>query len=221
MAGLVLAALVPPPDSALPAVVRRPPAFGVAVDIVSLSVSVTDDRNRFVADLREGDFAVLEDGVPQRLFLFEREQVPIPLVLMIDASSSMAEQLGAAQEAALRLVRTLGPQDRVQGVGFAERTWFAQDFTGEQPLIEEAIRGFRASGQTALRNALYDVLGCAARLRRAEEPRRWAVVLLSDGSDTCSLVGEDDVLEQARKSDVKAGRSATSTRARSSRRSSG
>jgi len=111
-----------------------------------------------VADLREGDFAVLEDGVPQRVFLFEREQVPVSLVLMIDASGSMTERLRAAKEAARLLVRTIRPQDRAQVVGFAERTWLAQDFTADQPLIEGAIRGIHGYGQTALRNALYDVL---------------------------------------------------------------
>ncbi len=199
---LALAGLASPPDAAPTAAARRAPAFGVALDVVGLSVSVTDDRNRFVAGLREDDFSVLEDGVPQRLFLFEREDVPISLVLMIDASASMSEQLRAAQDAALRLARTLGPRDQVQVVAFADRTWLTQDFTTEHPAIERAIRGIRASGFTALRNALYDVLRRVARLRRAEEPHRFAVVLLSDGADTRSLVGEEDVLELARGSDV-------------------
>lgn len=198
---LALAALASPEDAAS-AATRRAPAFGVALDVVGLSVSVTDDRSRFVGDLREDDFTVLEDGVPQKLFLFEREDVPISLVLMIDASASMHEPLRAAQDAALRLVRTLGPRDRVQVVAFADRTWLAEDFTAEQPAIERAIRGIHASGFTALRNALYDVLRRAARLRRSGELRRIAVVLLSDGADTQSLVTEDDVLELARGSDV-------------------
>ena len=201
-AGLALAALVPPLDSTPDARVRRPPAFGVALDVVALNVSVTDDRNRFVANLSESDFAVFEDGVPQRPFLFEREDVPISLVLMIDASGSMTEQLGAARQAALRLVRTLGRRDSAQVVGFDARTRLLQDFTTDKTLIEEAIQGVRTGGETALRNAVYDVLGRAARRREGAEPRRWAVVLLSDGADTRSLVREDDVLEAARESDL-------------------
>ena len=201
-AGPVLAVLVPLAFLLPSGPARRPPAFGAAIEVVGLSVSVTDDRNRFVADLQEEDFAVFEDGVPQQLFLFDREEVPISLVLMIDASSSMAETLEAAQSAALRLVRTLGPRDRAQVVEFADRTRLSQDFTSEQPVLERAIRGTHAYGQTALRNALYEVLRQVARLRRDEVRRRWAVVLLSDGEDTGSVVTDEDVLELARKSDV-------------------
>ena len=182
---------------------QQPPTFGVGIDVINLNVSVTDLQSHYVTDLVEGDFAVFEDGVRQDLSLFTHENLPISLSVMIDVSASMDEKLAQAQAAASRFVMTLRPQDQAQIVQFNDRAVTLQDFTADHALLDAAIRKTRASGSTALYNALYIALKTLDLQKKASrELRRRAVVLLTDGEDTSSLVSDDQVLELAKKTEV-------------------
>jgi Ca-activated chloride channel family protein len=122
--------------------------------------------------------------------------------LLMDASGSMEPNLALAQAAGERFIRTLGAGDLAQVVQFSDRMEVLQDFTADQQRLLTAIRGTRASGSTALYTALYVTLKQLARHGTSEAPRRRAIVLLSDGEDTASLATDEQVLEQARVSDV-------------------
>jgi len=180
----------------------RPPTFEVGIEVINLNVSVTDPRNRYVTDLKQKDFGVFEDGVRQELTLFSHENLPISLVLMMDCSASMDEKLRVAQDAAVGFVKTLAPHDLAQVVQFNDRRTVLQDFTADQGLLEDAIRRTEASGPTALHNALYVSLKELDKQKSGRELRRRAVVLLSDGEDTASLVSDDQVMELARKTEI-------------------
>ena len=161
-----------------------------------------DAHNRYVTGLREADFAVFEDGVRQDLTLFNHDDIPISLALMLDTSASMDEKLPVAQAAAIRFTKTLRPQDFAQVVQFNDRATVLQEFTADQALLETAIRKTEASGPTALHNALYVSLKDLGKQKKAGELRRRAIVLLSDGEDTASLVSDDQVVELARKTEI-------------------
>ena len=178
------------------------PVFGTGIEVINLSLSVTDGRNNFVTDLAQRDFAVFEDGIRQELTLFTHEDLPISMVLLVDTSASMEEKLKTAQDAAVRFTRTLRPQDLAQVVQFNERATPLQTFTNDLQALERAIRATEASGPTALHNALYVALKDLGRDKRAAELRRRAIVILSDGEDTASLVTDDQVLELAKKSEI-------------------
>jgi Ca-activated chloride channel family protein len=178
------------------------PVFGTGIEVINLSLSVTDARNNFVTDLAQRDFAVFEDGIRQELSLFTHEDLPISMVLLLDTSASMEEKLKTAQDAAIRFSRTLRPQDLAQVVQFNERATPLQTFTSDLALLERAIRATEASGPTALHNALYVALKDLGRDKKAAELRRRAIVILSDGEDTASLVTDDQVLELAKKSEI-------------------
>jgi VWFA-related protein len=180
----------------------RPPTFEVGIEVINLNVSITDARNRYVTDLLEKQFAVFEDGVRQELMLFTHESLPISLVLMMDCSASMDEKLKVAQDAAVGFVRTLTAQDLAEVVQFNDRRTVLQDFTSDHGLLEQAIRRTEASGPTALHNALYVSLKELDKQKSGRQLRRRAVVLLSDGEDTASLVSDDQVLELARKTEI-------------------
>jgi Ca-activated chloride channel family protein len=188
--------------SPAPAEARRPPTFGAAIDAVNLNVSVTDSHNRYVTDLGQDDFSVFENGVAQQLTLFRRDDVPISLALMIDGSSSMRDKLRSAQEAAVRFTRELRPRDSAEVIEFNERATTLQPFTSEHAAIEAAIRKTTPSGTTALHTALYVTLKDLVQQEHSAEPRRQAVVLLTDGEDTASAVSDEQVLELARKSEI-------------------
>jgi Ca-activated chloride channel homolog len=180
----------------------RPPTFEVGIEVINLNVSITDARNRYVTDLLEKQFAVFEDGVRQELMLFSHENLPISLVLMMDYSASMDEKLKVAQDAAVGFVKTLTAQDLAEVVQFNDRRTVLQDFTSDHGLLEQAIRRTEASGPTALHNALYVSLKELDKQKSGRQLRRRAVVLLSDGEDTASLVSDDQVLELARKTEI-------------------
>lgn len=198
----VLGAALVLPTAALAQARAQAPSFGTGIEIINLSLSVTDPRSNFVTDLEQKDFAVFEDGIRQDLSLFTHENLPISMVLMIDTSASMEEKLPTAQAAAIRFTKTLRQQDVAQVVQFNDRSTTLQAFTSDQAALEAAIKRTEASGPTALHNSLYVAIKDLMKDKKAAELRRRAIVLLSDGEDTASLVSDDQVLELARKSEI-------------------
>jgi Ca-activated chloride channel family protein len=178
------------------------PTFGAGIEIINLNISVTDAQSRYVTNLAQRDFAVYEDGVRQELSLFTQEDLPISLSLMMDTSASMDEKIRQAQSAATRFVRTLRPQDSAEVIQFNDRATVLQDFTADHDLLEGAIKKTRAAGPTALHNALYIALKDLEKQKTKGRLRRRAIVLLSDGEDTASLVSDDQVLDLARKTEI-------------------
>jgi Ca-activated chloride channel family protein len=201
-ASALSALAMPPPAGAQSASPRALPTFSSTVDVVNLNVSVSDGRDRLVTGLGAGDFKVLEDGVPQQLCLFTQERLPISLAVLIDSSLSMQPSLPAVKTAALRLVRALGSGDQAEIVQFNHKFTVLQDFTNLQALLETAVKGVRAEGATGIYNALYMTLKDPRFRRKGDDLTRQAVVVLSDGEDTSSLVSDDQVLEIARKENV-------------------
>jgi Ca-activated chloride channel family protein len=185
----------------------QPPAsttFKSAIDVVSLNVTVTDPANRYLTDLTEKDFEVYEDGVKQDLTLFNRTNLPVALCLLLDTSSSMEDRMTTAQDAAIGFVRKLRPTDLGEVLGFDSRVVILQKFTNSTADLEAAIRKTVAGGSTSLYNALYLSLKDLKKLPPKDENdiRRQAIILLSDGEDTSSLIGFDDVMDLARRSET-------------------
>lgn len=185
---------------------QQRPAFRGGVDIVSLSVTATEPGGRYVTDLAQVDFQLFEDGVKQDLVFFSQSNLPIALSLLIDTSASMEEKLGTAQEAATKFVQSLRPQDVASVIDFDSRVEVVQPFTSTIEDLEKAIRGTSAGGSTALHNAVYislkELKKMQGRAAGADEVRRQAIVLLSDGEDTSSLVGFEEVLDLAKRSET-------------------
>lgn len=181
---------------------RALPTFGSDVEMVNLSVSVADASRRYVTDLQRRDFTVLEDGIPQQVAVFDQQLAPLSVSILIDCSLSMQPSMAMVQAAALRLVHTLRPTDMAQIVRFNHRHTVVQDFTSDQARLEEAIRSIHPEGATGLYNAVYLSLRDLARRPAGGEIRKRAVVLLSDGADTTSLLSDDQVLDAARRAEV-------------------
>ena len=172
--------------------------------MVSLTVTVTDPAGRYVTDLSGDDFTVLEDGVRQEVGFFGRTSLPLSVALLVDSSASMDERMQTAQTAALGFVESLRPQDMVQVVDFDSRVEVVAPFASPRPNVQKAIRSIVAGGSTSLYNAIYITLKELKKLesRGSAEERRQAVIVLSDGEDTSSLVSYEEVLELAKRSET-------------------
>ena len=179
------------------------PSFRAGVDVVSLNVTVTDADNRFITDLDREHFQIFEDGVLQEITFFSRARLPIALSVLIDTSASMDKRMRTAQEAAIGFSRSLGPDDLAEIIDFDGRVEILQNFTNDLELLGDAIRRTSAGGSTSLYNALYVALKDLSKAPlRPSEVRRQAIVMLSDGEDTSSLITFDEVLELAKRSET-------------------
>ena len=140
----------------------------------------------------------------QDVRFFESSAVPVDLIVLIDASSSMSDKIEIVHDAAAGFLKTLRPGDRGAVVSFADSVNVLQPLTvGPRAARTRPSAASVAHGSTALNNAVYVSLkqfGQAAR--QDADPRRQAIVVLSDGEDTSSLVSFDDVLALARRMGV-------------------
>jgi Ca-activated chloride channel family protein len=201
---IIVGAQAPAQTPASPPSPRQTPAFRAGVELVSLNVTVTDGTARYVTNLEQEDFSVFEDGVKQEVTFFNKTNLPIALALMIDTSASMDAKLPTAQEAAVGFVRKLRTQDVAEIIDFDSRVTIAAPFTADGNELEQAIRKTSAGGSTSLYNAIYIALKDLKKLvaKNVEEIRRRAIVVLSDGEDTSSLLPFEEVLDLAKRSET-------------------
>jgi Ca-activated chloride channel family protein len=157
-----------------------------------------------VPGLEQSDFTVLDNNKPAEMLLFSNEAQPFTAVVMLDTSASMEGKLETAQEAAIGFARRLRSGDVMEVIDFDGQVNILQPFTGDVGALERAIRQATADGSTSLYNALYISLKNLhkARGRNADEIRRQAIVVLTDGDDTSSLVAYDEVLDLAKRSET-------------------
>jgi Ca-activated chloride channel family protein len=177
--------------------------FRSGIDLVALSVVVTDAHDRFVAGLTQADFSVVEDGVPQELSFFSANPVPMDVALLLDTSASMIDKMSVVHEAAIGFLSGIRPGDRVTVVDIKDGVRVRHPLDDNLEAARAAVRATTARGGTALYNGVYMTLKEMVRHRRkTEEIRRQAILVLSDGDDTASLVGFDDVMEAAKQSGI-------------------
>src|SRR5260221_2640291 len=184
----------------------KPPQvpFRAGVDLVSLNVTVADGTGKDIPDLTAEDFNVFEDGVKQDVTFFNRTNLPIALALLLDTSASMDTKLPTAQEAAIGFAKRLRTQDLAEVIDFDSRVVMLQNFTNSAAELEQAIRKTSAGGSTSLFNAVYIALKDLKKVvaKNVDEIRRQAIVVLSDGEDTSSLLPFEEVLDLAKRSET-------------------
>jgi Ca-activated chloride channel homolog len=196
-----------PPTPQPPGIPQGPPerpSFRAGIELVSLNVTVLDQTQHYVTNLDAKDFQVFEDGVQQDVTFFNRANLPIALSILLDTSASMEDKIDTAQDAAIGFIKRLRSEDLGQVIDFDSRVQIAQGFTNSVPELESAIRKTNAGGSTSLYNAVYIALKELKKTRAAapDDVRREAIVVLSDGEDTSSLVSFDEVLELAKRSET-------------------
>jgi Ca-activated chloride channel family protein len=181
------------------------PVFRTSIDVVALNVIVTDLRHQFVGGLSSSDFAVFEDGVRQDVAFFAASDLPLDLAILLDTSASMSDKMSIMQKAAMGFANTLRPGDRALIVDIKDATRVLHSLSGSKDDIAAAIKSTKASGGTGLYNGLYMTFKELAKARTGTggpDMRRQAIVVLSDGEDTTSLMTFDDVMEVAKQAGI-------------------
>ena len=188
--GLLVAISGPPP--AYPQNGVRPEAdcdpgvtFCVGTERVVLHVTVVDRQDRFVTDLGQESFSVVEDDREQPLTYFAQEDVPVSIGLVIDNSGSMRENRRKVNAAALEFVKASNPQDEVFIVNFNDEAYLDQDFTSSLDRLQDALQRIDTRGGTALYDATSISLDHLAEHGNKSYNKR-ALLIITDGEDTSS-----------------------------------
>jgi Ca-activated chloride channel family protein len=173
-------------------------------DLVLLDVSVVDQNNQPIFDLRKEDFAVYEDRVKQSVEDVRREEVPLSFGLVIDTSGSMRSKLQTVSDAALDLIKQMKTGDEAFVSQFKAEPELVQDFTTDKRELEEALGELFTSGGTALLDAIIATADYAQEkaVRKDGIRRRKALIIISDGLEKNSSVKEKEVLEAIKEDEV-------------------
>jgi Ca-activated chloride channel family protein len=157
--------------------------FRANVEEVTLHATVVDDRQRLVTTLDKNAFQVFEDGQPQQIKTFRREDIPVSLGILIDSSGSMRDKRPAVNAAALNLVRASNPQDEVFIVNFSDEYYLDQDFTADLNLLKEGLERIDSRGGTSLYDA---VIASADHLEKFGKKGKKILLVVTDGEDNAS-----------------------------------
>lgn len=169
--------------------------------LVQLNVGVVDQRGRVVTNLSKSDFAVFEDGVQRPIVNFEPTDAPFSLVMMLDTSGSTINFRQQINQAALRFLDALGPDDRVAVVDFnGKGTKLDLTFTTDRAKIAYAISITLQTGKG--NTPLYDALKYSLKELSHEGKRRKAIVVLTDGLDTEARNGDRAIVAKASETDL-------------------
>jgi Ca-activated chloride channel family protein len=172
----------------------------VNVNLVNVLASVLDEHNRPAPDLPIGAFQLFEEGVQQKIEVFESETLqPLDLALMIDSSLSAHKEISFEQEAAAHFIRqVLRPTDRLAVFSFDENVTQVAAFSDNVPSLQEAVRRIPPGAGTSIYDAV--VLGSNTLNKRGEDRRR-VIIMVTDAGETTSTSDFDS----ARKAAVRSG----------------
>ena len=176
--------------------------FSSHSDLAVVHVAVLDRHSGYVGGLPRDAFTILEDGHPQPISLFENEDTPVTVGLVIDSSQSMAPRRDAVIAAGMAFAESSHPGDEMFTINFNEHVWpglsDGQPFTRDHAELREALLRSGARGRTAL----FDALSTALKHLDDGNEARKVLIVVSDGGDNASGTAFASVLDGALRRDV-------------------
>lgn len=171
--------------------------FRKQVQEVVLHATVVDDYGRMVTSLDRTAFSVYQEGQPETITSFRREDVPVAIGIVIDNSGSMRDKRAKVNQAVLNLIRASNPQDEVFVVNFSQTPYLDQDFTSDVNLLQTALHQVSSRGSTALYDAVV-----ASDFHLANNPRldKKVLLVITDGQDNMSRETLPDALRKLQSS---------------------
>ncbi|HST51034.1 MAG TPA: VWA domain-containing protein [Pyrinomonadaceae bacterium] len=199
----------------------------VETDLTNVLFTAVDRNKRFVTDIKQGDIRILEDGVEQKVFTFQREtDRPLSLAILIDVSASEERTLPEEKSAAQQFVDSVIRQqkDEVAVLSFTGDTTLEQGLTGSTARVRRAIdrvefsapsgyiggglvvpgtppiNGDSRAGSTAIWDSIW--VTSDEVLSETSDKTRRAIILLTDGEDTSSRKHMSEAVDMALKADA-------------------
>ena len=202
-APLILLGQAPQPATpSTPPVEKKGKEYTISVDVneVVLHATVLDRRGHIVENLKQDDFHVVEDGVPQNLAHFSHADIPVTMGIVIDDSGSMREKRQSVNASALTFVKTSNPQDQVFVVNFNDVYYLDTpgDFANSIEDLKGALEKIDSRGGTALRDALVASLD---HLKLGNRDKK-ILLVITDGEDNASRYSFEELMDRAQKSNA-------------------
>jgi Ca-activated chloride channel family protein len=172
---------------------QAPLSFHAAARLVVVHVAVRDRQGEPITTLNRNAFTVFEDGKPQPITIFLRDDTPVSLGIVIDSSGSMRRRREAVEAAALDFARASNPLDEIFILNFADKAQVDVPFTSNVNELEAGIARMDCIGGTAIRDAVH----AAATYLKAHASRdRKALLLITDGLDNASVTSADEITKE-------------------------
>jgi Ca-activated chloride channel family protein len=182
-----------------PPVQDESPTFSLDTKLVALNVSVLDKNGKLVTNIPQTAFKVFENNVEQPLKIFNREDVPVSMGIIIDNSGSMREKRPKVAAAALELVKASNPQDEVFIVDFNDQAFLDAPFTNNIKKLEQVLDKIDTRGGTAMRDAISMSIDYA---KENGKKSKKVLLVITDGNDNTSEITLEQLVRKARQSEV-------------------
>ena len=173
--------------------------FRADTRLVVLHASVTDRKGKLITNLNQNAFKVFENGQPQQVKVFRREDIPVSLGIIIDDSGSMDTKRSRVEAAALALVRASNPQDEVFIVNFNDDAYLDVPFTSDVHKMEQGLARIDSRGGTAMRDAINMSLDY---IRSEAKKDKKVLLVITDGNDNASSVSLEKVVTRSNQGDT-------------------
>ncbi|MCU1233914.1 MAG: von Willebrand factor, type [Candidatus Solibacter sp.] len=177
--------------------------FRTDTRVVVCHTTVVDKSGHLVTSLNQDAFTVMENGVPQSIKVFRREDVPVSMGLIVDNSGSMRDKRSKVEAAALALVRDSNPDDEVFIVNFNDEAFLdnphGKDFTTNIKEMEEALTRIDSRGGTAMRDAIRMSID---HVKEKSHKDKRVLVVVTDGNDNSSVVSLENLVKASQQSEV-------------------
>jgi VWFA-related protein len=164
-----------------------------------LHASVTDRKGKLVTNLNRDAFKVFENGQPQQVKVFSKEDVPVSLGIVIDDSGSMANKRSRVEAASLAMVRASNQQDEVFVVNFNDDAFLDVPFTNDMHKLEQGLTRIDSRGGTAMRDALS--MSLDYMMSKAKKDKK-VLMVITDGNDNASATSLEKVVGRANQTET-------------------
>ncbi|HEX6126464.1 MAG TPA: VWA domain-containing protein [Pyrinomonadaceae bacterium] len=205
----VVSATATPTPVATPTIKEEDQIYKIDTELVNLNVRVVDRNNRPIGNLRQSDFKVFEDNVPQQIEFFSKSEVPTNYSLVIDNSGSLRALIDQVIEASKILIGANKPEDETSIIRFvsSDKIEIVEDFTKNKADLIDALdtKLYIEGGQTAIIDAVYlaaDQVTKYEKSSSAVDRKRRALILVSDGEDRSSFYTQQQLFDLLRETDV-------------------
>jgi Ca-activated chloride channel homolog len=179
---------------------QAPSVIHVDVNLVLLDATVKTKAGKIIDGLKKDDFELREDGVPQKIDIFGRDELPLNVALVLDLSDSIGPFLGPLREAANTALSALKPEDEVALFTFSTEAVLRVPFTKDKSTIADQISGFKIGGATNINDGIF--LAAQYLLRTPPKGRRVIILISDDVGTDAGGQGTRDIVTEAIASDA-------------------